>query len=101
MHLKLSLSINMILQLVCATRPDCQKTKKSTAVEDLPEIPVSPGQGLGDSESKHSCAPKGVSPPKIICSEKLFDGTKLLVINHAGEQYRLSITKNNKLILQK
>ena len=70
-------------------------------MEDLPESPVTLKQGLGDSESKHSCAPQGVSPPRIISSKELFGGTKLLVIDHAGEQYRLTITKNDKLILQK
>ncbi|MEM9149657.1 MAG: hemin uptake protein HemP [Cyanobacteria bacterium P01_F01_bin.3] len=34
-------------------------------------------------------------------SSDLFRGHRTVVINHAGEQYRLLITKNDKLILQK
>ena len=75
--------------------------KKSTSMEDLPDTPVTLRQGLMGSESKRSCAPRGVSPPRIISSEELFGGAKLVVIDHAGEQYRLTITKNGKLILQK
>ena len=36
-----------------------------------------------------------------ILSTELFQGEKMIVINHSGEQYRLSITRNDKLILQK
>lgn len=34
-------------------------------------------------------------------SEQLFEGQKQLIIRHAGEQYRLILTRNNRLILQK
>jgi len=70
-------------------------------VEDLSDVSVSLGPGSEALESKHSCAPQGVSPPRIIRSEELFGGAKLVVIDHVGEQYRLTITKNGKLILQK
>ena len=36
-----------------------------------------------------------------IASEELFQGASEIVINHAGEQYRLRLTKNDKLILHK
>lgn len=36
-----------------------------------------------------------------IRSEELFRGKKQLVILHQGEHYRLTITRNDKLILQK
>ena len=44
-----------------------------------------------------------LSPPlcRIFGSEELFDGSRLIVIKHAGEEYRLQITGNNKLILTK
>ena len=38
---------------------------------------------------------------RIFTSEELFDGSRMLVIKHAGEEYRLQITGNNKLILTK
>jgi len=48
-----------------------------------------------------SCAPKGVQRPRIINAQSLFAGCKLVVIDHAGKHYRLTVTKNDKLILQK
>jgi hemin uptake protein HemP len=39
--------------------------------------------------------------PSKISSEELFRGARTLVITHAGEAYRLLITRNNRLILQK
>ncbi len=38
---------------------------------------------------------------KSINSAELFDGHREIIILHAGEQYRLRITGNNKLILTK
>jgi hemin uptake protein HemP len=39
--------------------------------------------------------------PRAICSEELFAGARTIRIKHAGETYRLLITRNNRLILQK
>ncbi len=39
--------------------------------------------------------------PRRIESEALFQGARVVVITHAGEAYRLMVTKNNRLILQK
>lgn len=39
--------------------------------------------------------------PRVIPSEELFHGDKTAIIEHAGEQYRLILTKNDKLLLQK
>ena len=39
-------------------------------------------------------------PPRINSSE-LFRGGRLVVITHDGETYRLLLTRNNRLILQK
>lgn len=36
-----------------------------------------------------------------IDSQHLFDGKNVIVIVHQGEEYRLRITSNNKLILTK
>lgn len=34
-------------------------------------------------------------------SEQLFQGAKTLLIRHADSEYRLTVTRNDKLILQK
>ena len=36
-----------------------------------------------------------------IASRDLFQGERTVVITHEGERYRLMITRNDKLILQK
>jgi hemin uptake protein HemP len=38
---------------------------------------------------------------KTFRSDDLFGGARFLVIEHAGEQYRLQITRQGKLILTK
>ena len=49
----------------------------------------SPSSGVGNAERR------------VLRSEELFAGQRVVVIQHAGEQYRLTITRNNRLILQK
>ena len=39
--------------------------------------------------------------PRVIHSAELFAGGKVVLIQHAGEQYRLLVTRNDRLILQK
>jgi hemin uptake protein HemP len=39
--------------------------------------------------------------PRRIESDVLFQGARVVMITHAGEAYRLMVTKNNRLILQK
>jgi len=41
------------------------------------------------------------SPPRTVTSGELFGASRQLVIRHAGEEYRLSITSKDKLILTK
>jgi hemin uptake protein HemP len=48
------------------------------------------------NESEHSD-----SSPKEYESSQLLHGAKEILIRHAGEVYRLRLTKNDKLILQK
>lgn len=36
-----------------------------------------------------------------LTTEELFQGQKIVIIHHAGEDYRLTVTRNNRLILQK
>ena len=45
--------------------------------------------------------PTAAGLTRSIQSTDLFDSTKTVIIEHCGEQYRLILTKNNKLILQK
>lgn len=42
-----------------------------------------------------------LSPPASMTSAELFGSSRLIVIKHAGEEYRLSITSRDKLILTK
>lgn len=39
--------------------------------------------------------------PRMLHSDDLFSGKRLALIDHAGQQYRLLITRNDWLILQK
>ena len=57
------------------------------------------------SEEAHE---PGETPPaqsasggRLITSEELFAGGRVVRIRHAGEEYRLMITRNDRLILQK
>lgn len=43
----------------------------------------------------------GRTPVRSLTTDDLFRGEKLLIIRHAGEDYRLMLTRNNRLILQK
>jgi hemin uptake protein HemP len=49
--------------------------------------------------------PEGTQPPadaaRVIRSEEIFAGRRTVVIQHADVQYRLLITRNDRLILQK
>jgi hemin uptake protein HemP len=49
----------------------------------------------------HSPPKKTESSPGVIESTSLFAGMKQVLISHAGEVYRLRITRNGKLILNK
>jgi len=40
-------------------------------------------------------------PPRTLRSDDLFGDKRLVLIEHAGQQYRLLITRNDRLILQK
>lgn len=46
-------------------------------------------------------ASENVVSHKVLTSEVLFSGTRELVIKHAGEDYRLRLTNQGKLILTK
>ena len=39
--------------------------------------------------------------PRSFQSDELFGAERLIIIQHSGKSYRLTITRNDKLILQK
>ena len=56
------------------------------------------------TNSAASTPPADVNPtaePPRFESSSLFQGSRVVVITHAGETYRLLLTRNNRLILQK
>lgn len=50
---------------------------------------------------KPAGCPTAASLTRTFSSEDLFGGAKTVLIEHGGEQYRLILTKNGKLLLQK
>jgi hemin uptake protein HemP len=53
-----------------------------------------------EPEPQRSCGTEPL-PPRVLLSEDLFAGERMVVIEHAGSKYRLLITRNDRLILQK
>lgn len=45
--------------------------------------------------------PQNAVSHRVVTSEVLFSGARELVIKHAGEEYRLRLTNQGKLILTK
>lgn len=58
-----------------------------------------PGSQLASTNS--APAPASVPQPRKIQSEELLQGRVELLIAHGEETYRLRLTRNGKLILQK
>ena len=50
------------------------------------------------NQERPAAAPR---PAAAVSSEDLFGGTRELIIRHGREEYRLRITRANKLILTK
>jgi hemin uptake protein HemP len=53
------------------------------------------------SSQKKTHRPSHAHEPPTYDSESLFQGSRVVVIAHAGDNYRLLLTRNNRLILQK
>ncbi len=62
----------------------------------MTDSPVSGKRGASAAENATSR-----DAVRVIRSEELFAGDRVVLIQHAGEQYRLLITRNDRLILQK
>ena len=67
------------------------------------EPPVEPAASLSAAGSVPTdrSTPAEREPLRTIRSEELFAGERVVMIEHAGERYRLLITRNDRLILQK
>jgi len=71
------------------------------------KIVLSPGiegrRGAGDRARDDGSSPSAVSgvAGRVMASEEIFQGAREAFIQHNNEVYRLTITRNNKLILQK
>jgi hemin uptake protein HemP len=59
--------------------------------DSLPPAPATP------APQSQSQSPE----PRSVESAELFQGARVVEISHAGETYRLLLTRNNRLILQK
>lgn len=53
------------------------------------------------SESADPAPMPPADSTRVIRSEEIFAGERVVLIQHAGERYRLLITRNDRLILQK
>jgi hemin uptake protein HemP len=54
-------------------------------------------------QQNHAAKPVAPAPPlpAVVSAAMLLGGRRELVIEHGGERYRLSLTRNGKLILTK
>lgn len=72
---------------------------RGTATPSAAEAKSNPATAEGDLPE--AIAFDSLSQLRIISSQQLFCGARSVVISHGGQQYRLLVTKNDKLILQK
>ena len=70
------------------------------AVEDVPGARQPRVESTDKTPPETQTAPHRQGP-RTIRSEDLFGSDRMVVIEHGGENYRLTITRNDKLILQK
>ncbi|NLX57368.1 MAG: hemin uptake protein HemP [Planctomycetaceae bacterium] len=54
----------------------------------------------GDGHREHD-VPQRIGPARTLDSSQILAGCREVRILHGGETYRLLVTRNNKLILQK
>lgn len=54
-----------------------------------------------EGDRRSSGESRSTAPPREITSDSLFKGACEVVIRHGDELYRLRVTKQNKLILNK
>jgi hemin uptake protein HemP len=56
---------------------------------------------MTESSPTHRPTAEPPAEPPRFESQDLFQGSRVVVITHAGGTYRLLLTRNNRLILQK
>ncbi|MDX1967975.1 MAG: hemin uptake protein HemP [Planctomycetaceae bacterium] len=56
---------------------------------------------MPDPQSASATPAANTLPSRAVSSEDLFQGGREVLIVHAGETYRLRLTRNGKLILNK
>ena len=61
------------------------------------EFRFRPRRPVADESTKYTAG----RPPRTVSSEALFNGLYEIGINHGGSLYRLKITRQGKLILNK
>lgn len=61
------------------------------------EFRFRPRRPVTDESARYAAG----SPPRTVSSEALFNGLYEIGINHGGSLYRLKITRQGKLILNK
>ena len=60
------------------------------------------GRSFNDAwERRPRPLPVTLEPSRVVTSDSLFHGTREIGIEHAGSLYRLKITRQGKLILNK
>jgi hemin uptake protein HemP len=60
-----------------------------------------PVHDSSEQSADDSAANLPADSTRVIRSEEIFAGERIVLIQHAGERYRLLITRNDRLILQK
>lgn len=64
-------------------------------------IPMTSGNPPPEKPPGDTPATTTTGPRRVITSQDLLHGEQEVLIDHEGEQYRLRLTRNGKLILQK
>lgn len=69
----------------------------------MPELPSAPNDPIQPEQIPVQVGrcPTAAVLSRTVKSADLFGEAKTVLISHAGEQYRLIMTKNGKLLLQK
>lgn len=70
------------------------------AMNDVPNSPAGDAEVPATSPSSERSASERETA-RVIRSEEIFAGERIVLIQHAGETYRLLVTRNDRLILQK
>jgi hemin uptake protein HemP len=73
----------------------------STGLERSPKVMADAHSHDSRQSAEEGASSPQADPARVIRSEEIFAGERVVLIQHAGERYRLLITRNDRLILQK